>query len=73
MKKAYNFRSKITHGSALSVKDFDELLDLSVACDDFLRRSFRKLFSIAGMDKVFSVETQLDEYFVELIFGLGKI
>jgi hypothetical protein len=70
MKKAHTLRSKITHGSAFSAKDFGDLLNLSVACDDLLRRSFKRIFSDHDMAKIFGIEARLDDYFIELIFGL---
>ena len=70
MKKAYTLRSKITHGSAFPAKDFDDLLNLSVACDDLLRRSFKRMSSDHDMAKMFGIEARLDDYFIELIFGL---
>jgi hypothetical protein len=73
MKKAYSLRSKITHGTALSTKDLVDLRNLSIACDDFLRRSFNQIFSNTETYKVFGSETQLDNYLIELIFGVRSI
>ena len=70
MKKAYAFRSKMVHGSALSPKDFDDLVTLSIACDNFLRRSIKQIFSNHDTEKMFGTEARLDDYLTELILGL---
>jgi hypothetical protein len=69
MKKAYALRSKITHGAAISPRDFNDLVSLSVACDNFLRRSFKRMFHSPETHQLFGSEKQLDDYFIETILG----
>ena len=38
-KLAYGFRSRIAHGGTVVKKDLPELIEMSIACDDYLRKS----------------------------------
>jgi hypothetical protein len=69
MKKAYGFRSKISHGAAIADKDFSELVSVSVSCDNFLRSSFRRIFADQKIAQLFGSDTQLDDFFIGLILG----
>ena len=42
-KREYNFRSRVTHGAAIAPKELTEVKQLSLVCDEFLRRAIRRL------------------------------
>ena len=69
MKKAYNYRSKITHGAPIDPKKFPELVELAVACDDLLRRSLRRILTDVELRAVFSSDDKLEAFFLNRIVG----
>jgi hypothetical protein len=68
-KRAYNFRSRITHGAAVATKEFDEVKQLASVCDEFLRRSLRRLLEDEELQRIFASGDQLDEFFLTSILG----
>lgn len=69
LKKAYRVRSKVVHGAALSESEINELNDLSVLIDDYLRRVFQKIFNDPKLIVLFeSKPDTLDEYFTNSLF-----
>jgi hypothetical protein len=69
-KRAYNFRSRVVHGAAISAKDLTELKELSCVCDDLLRRTVRRLLDNPKLQEVFeSGNDKFDNYFLSAILG----
>ena len=69
-KRAYNFRSRVTHGATIAAKDFPEVTQLSSTCDGFLRRALRRLLDEGeGLQRMFELAEQLDEFFLTSILG----
>jgi hypothetical protein len=53
IKAAYSIRSKLTHGDALSKRAIDELPNISVLLDSYLRAIFRALFGAEWLVQTF--------------------
>lgn len=69
IKTAYKIRSKIVHGDALKKKDIDQVIDISILCDEYIRQSFSKIRLNKKLSQLFdSSQETLNNYFVELIF-----
>jgi Apea-like HEPN len=69
-KRAYNFRSRVTHGAAIAAKDLTEVKQLSFICDGFLRRALRRLLDEGEeLQRMFESADQLDEFFLTSILG----
>ncbi len=70
LKEAYSVRSKIVHGDRLSQKLILRVEELSVACDDLLRRSIRKILGTEVLCNLFRGDNApLDCYFLDAILG----
>jgi hypothetical protein len=69
-KREYNFRSRVTHGAAIAPKDLTEVKQLSLVCDEFLRRAIRRLLDEGvELQQIFESADQLDEFFLTSILG----
>lgn len=70
LKKLYNTRSKIVHGSLIREKDFDAIIKQSEFCDESLRKCLLKMYNNKGISRYFEGKSEnLDEYMLRLIFG----
>ena len=70
IKRAYNVRSKVTHGDTLSALDAKELCEIAPRLDFYLRRVFGKLLSEKGaVDAFLGGQMELEEYFLHLVLG----
>lgn len=68
VKKAYNVRSKLTHGASMSQKDIDELPELSVKLDSILRATILKIMDNESLIEIMeSKKDRITEYFNNLI------
>lgn len=69
MKRAYNVRSKVTHGDALSQKQVEELPSVSGDCDGILRQCLKKIILEDHHTATFDSKTDvLEEFFFENLF-----
>lgn len=76
IKNAYQVRSTVVHGATMP-KNFDnheQLTQLSVSCDDLVRKSLEKCLSskeliVLFVNKDKNSNAQIDEYFSGLVFG----
>ncbi len=72
--KAYNIRSRVVHGDFPSTSDIKKLNEISVGCDNILRRVFTKLFENEEYDKFYrikqteSVKKEFELLFFNLLF-----
>lgn len=72
-KKAYTTRSKIVHGSSIHEKDFDNITEQSLFCDEVLRKTFDSIFPSKEITRVYDGKNEtLDGYMLDLIFGVIK-
>ncbi len=67
MKKLYDGRSKVLHGSHLKDKDLQALFDRATRCDDYLRRTLRRLLLEEDLKALFTRDNteELDKYFLD--------
>lgn len=67
IKKLYDGRSKVLHGSQLKEKDLNALFDRVTKCDDYLRRTLRRLLLEEGLRQLFTKDNteEIDNYFLE--------
>ena len=66
LKKLYDGRSKVLHGSQLHRKDLDALLGRVARCDDYLRRTLRRVLLEEDLKLLFARDSteDLDNYFL---------
>lgn len=70
IKKAYNIRSKLTHGDTLDVKQIAVLDDISFEIDIIIRFCFNKILKDETLLQTFdSSNNVIDSYFESLLFG----
>lgn len=70
MKQAYEIRSRFVHGDNLSQNKIQNITNVSVTCDNYLRKIMQLLFGEKNLVELFDVSPKkLDEYFDKLIFG----
>ncbi|MFB3386579.1 hypothetical protein [Flavobacterium sp. LAR06] len=70
IKKAYNIRSKLTHGDTLDIKQIDVLDDISYEIDIIIRFCFNKILKDETLLLTFdSSNNVIDSYFENLLFG----
>jgi len=68
IKKAYNVRSKLTHGASMSQKDIDELPDLAVKLDNILRATIIKILNDDSLIEIMeSKKDRITDYFNNLV------
>ena len=67
VKKLYDGRSKVLHGSQLKQADVNALFDRARQCDDYLRRILRRLLLEQNLRDLYTRDntTELDNYFLE--------
>ena len=69
LKRAYNIRSKVTHGDVLSPKQIEELPLVSADCDAILRQCLKKIILDDRYTAVFDSKNEdLEEFFFQLLF-----
>lgn len=70
VKLAYNIRSKSVHGDKISKKLAEQVLSISLACDQLLRKALIKILENPSLQEVFSGSSQaLEDYFTNLVLG----
>lgn len=70
IKKAYNIRSKLTHGDTLDIKQIEVLDDISYEIDIIIRFCFNKILKDETLLLTFdSSNNIIDNYFENIIFG----
>jgi len=70
VKRAYNIRSKVVHGDEIDAKQYAQLFDVSIRCDDLLRRVFGRVISDEAAQKLFlSSKNEIDTFFLSLTLG----
>jgi hypothetical protein len=73
VKEAYSIRSKIVHGASIKNSQLPALLNVSKACDDFLRQSLLKILADSTVASIFGGDSvRLDEYFLNRIFSIAE-
>jgi hypothetical protein len=68
-KRAYRFRSRVTHGAAIADKELEEVKRLSFICDDMLRRSIRRLLDDEDLIERFELEDKFNDFFITSLLG----
>ncbi len=69
MKRAYNVRSKVTHGDVLSPKQVEELPLIAGDCDTILRHCLKMIILDDHYTTVFDSKNDvLEEFFFQLLF-----
>jgi len=72
VKRGYNIRSKVIHGSVLSDSLQKELADASGEIDELLRQLVQKIASDAAARQVFEMDDgKLEDYFTRLAIGMS--
>lgn len=74
IKRAYTIRSRVVHGSKGSSKLSEQLKEVSVSCDNILRRVLLRIYEEPSFEKYFRVpasDKDVEEYFVSLVLGSG--
>jgi hypothetical protein len=71
MKQAYNFRSKVVHGSVLKENMFDQLRGSSDYLDSLCRLLTRKYLTNEGMfrDRIESTADEIDAFFLDKLLA----
>ena len=75
IKRAYDVRSKLTHGDILTDNRIKELPEISEIVDDYLRKIFLAILSDNNFQSIFDSDNQklngqkIDEYFYQMIFS----
>ena len=73
IQKAYKVRSSVVHGDTLSASlhKMDLLSELSVKCDDVLRKAILTIYKVPNLYEIFAGfdNKRIDEYFKARIFG----
>jgi hypothetical protein len=73
MKRGYNIRSKVIHGSVLTNTLERELAEASVEIDELLRRLVERLASDPDARLTFELDdVKLEDYFLKLTLGVHK-
>jgi hypothetical protein len=71
MKRGYNVRSKVIHGSVLSDSLQKELADVSGEVDGLLRQLVQTIASDSAARRVFEMDDgKLEDYFTRLAVGM---
>lgn len=74
MKKAYGIRSKIVHGDVIKKSFIEELKEVSEICDSLIRQAMIIVLRNDRIREIFlGTPDQIDEFFVNLLFGKNKI
>ncbi len=71
IKRAYAIRSKVVHGGKGSSKLSEQLKEVSVSCDNILRRILVRILEESSLQKYFQQATsdkEVEEYFVSLVW-----
>ena len=69
MKRAYSLRSKVVHGDKLSNKLIGELEELSIFCDNLLRKTFHKILTTKGLPEIFSGDKdKFEDFMLKSVF-----
>ena len=69
MKRAYNVRSKVTHGDVLSPKQVEELPLIAGECDNILRHCLKTIVLDDHYTEVFDSKNDvLEDFFFQLLF-----
>ena len=70
VKRGYGVRSKLVHGDTLGQRQIDELPELSVEIDCYLRTVLNAVFAEDDLRRVFDSHTDaVESYFLKLILG----
>ena len=80
IKEVYGLRSAVIHGDIISNTQKKNLTDMSIKCDDILRRVFKKLHDTPELDKFYrithknkqknDIKKEFQDYFTNLLFGI---
>lgn len=69
VKLAYEIRSKLVHGDYLSQKKIEKASEVSVSCDQYLRKIIKLSYGAENFKGIIDASNpDLDNYFKELIF-----
>ena len=71
LRRAYDIRSKVVHGSVMSAKKQEELPEMASEIDELLRQLILKLISNEASRRVFAMnDTDFEDYFTRLTVGI---
>jgi hypothetical protein len=72
VKRAYDVRSKMVHGDEIDTKQHGQLFEVSMACDNLLRRVFGKVLRDDDASKLFrSSKSAIDSFFLKRTLGVA--
>lgn len=82
IKEVYGLRSAVIHGDIISNTQKKNLTDMSIKCDEILRRILNKLHDTPELDKFYrithknkqrnDIKKEFQDYFTNLLFGIEK-
>jgi hypothetical protein len=72
IKKAYAIRSRVVHGGKGSSKLAEQLKEVSVSCNNIVRRLLLRILEEPSLEKYFRLpasDKEVEEYFISLVLG----
>lgn len=76
IKKAYDIRSKVVHGSRSSPKSLEETKRTSESCDLIIRRIFKTILKESSLHSIYMKpggDKDIEEFFLSLVLGPSSL